>query len=283
MKRKWLIIDAPYIAHRNFHALKHLPASDIGTEVVFGFMHDIIRFQERHETKHIAFAFDRGESYRCDIYPGYKCSRAQRYSEEDSEDQQKRKRLHKQMRALRREHLEAIGYRNIFSQQYMEADDIIASLCLNSLGDDTAVIITADHDFYQLLGPQVSVWHPKLQHLVTAQGFRKTYGIEPEQWVNVKAIAGCRSDDIIGIKGIGEATAVKFVRGILDHKYKSYTKILDGLRVWKKNMKIVKLPFEGVDRFELCRDEVTRASWKRFAKDMGMRSLLSIEPYGVRK
>lgn len=281
MSDPWLIVDSPYIAHRNFHALSHLPAADIGTEVTYGFLQDIMRFQARHDSNRIVFCFDRGESYRCDIYPEYKSTRAKKYELESCQDQKRRQRLHEQMRALRKTHLPEIGFRNVFSQAYMEADDIIASVCLNSLGDDEAIVISADHDFYQLLSDQVSVWHPQQQKMITESGFRKEYGLEPAQWVNVKAIAGCKTDDIKGIDGIGEKTAAKFVRGALDHESKAWEKITNNLKVWKRNMKIVRIPFEGVETFQLRKNRVTRESWRAFAKSMGMRSLLSIDPYGT--
>lgn len=274
----WLIIDVSYICHRNFHALKNMPAADIGTEVIFGFLHDVVRFQNRHGADNVVFCFDYGEPLRKQIFPKYKISREKRHRKEPRDDRKRRGRLDRQMHRLRKRYLKEIGYQNILYQKGYEADDIIASVALNI--EDEAIIVSADHDFFQLLRPNVMIWNPNAQHMTTHESFRKEFGLEPEQWAMVKALAGCKTDDVPGIEGIGEKTAAKFVAGFLDHEYKAYKTIMKKLAIWKRNMPLVKLPYQGVNKFKLHKDKVTQKSWRAFARRKHMRSLLSVFPRG---
>ena len=74
-----------------------------------------------------------------------------------------------QVAKLRKEYLPAIGFRNILHQQFFEADDVIASVCQYSLKGSQGIIVSSDHDMFQLLAlPNVIMWSPKLNKAVTA-------------------------------------------------------------------------------------------------------------------
>jgi 5'-3' exonuclease len=90
-----------------------------------------------------------------------------------------------------------------------EADDIIASFVEKLKGNDI-LILTNDHDYYQLLGEGVTILDGK-GSVLDYDWFKKTYGIEPCQWVDVGALCGDSGDNIFGIPWVGETTAIREV------------------------------------------------------------------------
>lgn len=277
--RTWLLLDCNYLCYRAWYTTGGLSHGGIQTGVLFGFMRDITTLQDRFNTDLFAFCFDRGRPLRERDYPQYKSGRRKDWTEEDIE-------MHKlfksQVKQLRTEHLsDSLQSPNVFSQPGYEADDVIASICHNGVGSDQFIIVSADHDLYQLLGPSVSIFNPGKGSksssgggaLITEKSFSKEYGVSPTQWVDVKAIAGCSSDSIEGIKGIGEKTAAKFINGSLKTDSVSFEKIVKGNKIWKSNRHIVKLPYPGVNTFQLTPEGLSQDGWRELATRMGMRTL----------
>jgi DNA polymerase-1 len=163
-----------------------------------------------------------------------------------------------------------IGFNNSFYQTGFEADDIIAKIVhshweelRNSLSKEPSddckpIILTSDADIYQLLN-YANIYDPRAEKGITAESFKEDWGIDPEQWWRVKAIAGCSSDKVPGIAGIGEKKAVKYLLGKMNRKTKEYQKIEseESLEIFNRNKKLVKLPLEGVKEFEIQDDIVS--------------------------
>lgn len=275
MNQTWLIIDVHNLAHRALHTMGSLQFDGKGTGIIFGILRDVLYLQELHAATHVAFAFDSRHSLRAEQHPFYKSNR--RDKEYTDEEQEQRAELHSQLIRLRKEYLPTIGYRNIFVQKGYEADDLIASIChsttmMNPRPD--IVIVSSDQDLYQLLRDyRITIWNPHRKKPFTEKEFYKLYGIDPLQWPYVKAMAGCTSDGITGIKGIGEATAAKFLRGKLKEESKAYAAIEAGVKIWKRNLPLVKLPYPGLRSMELHDDEVTSDGWKKVADMLGMKTL----------
>lgn len=276
--KTWLIIDGDYVAHRNFHALGKLQHAGELTGVVFGFLRDAVQFSERLGTSHLVFAFDEGASKRKQFFPEYKARRHNRTEEE----QAIRVDLHRQLRTLQNELLPAIGWKNVFSANGYEADDVIASICQKSLGNDEAIIVSRDHDLFQLIDEKISMWDPQKKQCVTARSFRSLWGVSPSQWVNVKAIAGCSSDEIPGVKGVGDVTAIKYLKGggsvVLREKIDAHVRSDD----MKRNLKLVTLPYKGTPTFDLVDDEFSAEEWDKIADKLHMPSLKSLLPVNMR-
>ena len=97
--------------------------------------------------------------------------------------------------------------------------------------------------------------------------------MEQEQWHVVKAIAGCETDSIEGVKGIGDILAAKFLRGLVKEGSKTYQKIEQGEAIWKRNMELVKLPLEGTKTFPIVEDETTQEKWDTVTGELGMKRL----------
>ena len=140
---------------------------------------------------------------------------------------------------------------------------------------DRAVVVSSDTDLYQLLSTRVSIWKPHKKEIYTSKDFsRDYYNLDPIQWVQVKALAGCTSDAIPGIPGVGEVTAGKFLRGLLKPASKAYQSIERFQSVWQNNLPLVRLPFEGTMIPKIQTDEVSPDKWRNLAQRLGMKSLL---------
>lgn len=268
---KWLLLDMSYLAYRAFFTTGHLSYNEVKTGVIYGLMRDISNFQADFRTSHFAFCFDVGKSKRIEIDPQYKANRHKERPEEEIEALQE---LRSQLKRMRKEYLTEIGYKNIFWQVGYEADDIIASIVRHSLpAVDEAIIISGDQDLYQLLQPNVTIWHPSRRQTITLQSFRKEYKISPTEWKTVKALSGCSSDNIKGIHGVGEKTAIKYIRNELPKNSKSLKIILENADVKERNLQLVELPYAGTKKFNLVDDAQDTAGWERITQRFGMKSL----------
>jgi DNA polymerase-1 len=272
-----LVLDAHYLCHRAFHAQGKLSWKNQATGVVFGFLQSIISLKEQFRTDHIAFCFEGKNLYRKKIYPAYK---ARRYV--TSEDQDQRRELALQIDRLRDEYLPAIGFKNIFCMNGYESDDIMANLAYWSWNNrphtEEIVLVTADSDLYQCIRPNVSVWSPQKGKMFTWQSFEREFGISPCSWSLVKAISGCASDNVKGVGGIGEVTALKYLRGELPTKSKAYQKIMSGAETVIRNKKLVLLPFDGCPKPLIVPDDISEKAWTRVCDHLGMRSLAGRAP-----
>jgi 5'-3' exonuclease len=103
------------------------------------------------------------------------------------------------------------------------------------------VVITADNDLWQIIDDRISLWNPKDKAFYGREEFRDEWGLEPLQWVEVKSLAGCKSDTVEGIRGIGYSSAAKYLRG--DLKGKKLELIQSNPDIPKSILKLVKLPF----------------------------------------
>jgi DNA polymerase-1 len=275
----WLILDGDYMAHRSYHALGKLSDNGELTGVVYGFLRDTLRLIEKHYTRNVAFAFDLGDSVRKQLFPEYKAKRQALTQAEQGEKSE----LRRQMRLLRKEYLPEVGWTNIFAQKGYEADDVIASLCRALPEGDDAIIVSRDADLFQLLNDRVVMWDPHAQRMVTPRSFNMTWNIMPSQWVRVKAIAGCRTDEIPGVKGVGPATAIKYLRGgnvsgplrdSIDRHCQSEAMV--------RNLKLVTLPYPGTEEFTFQEDGFDSRRWDALADRIGMPSLKEHLPADLR-
>jgi DNA polymerase-1 len=249
--------------------------------VIYGFLRDVVELQRRLQADRMVFCFEgQGKSIRKKMYSLYKHRREEKLAASTEEEKQSYLDMKRQLARLRDEVLPELGYRNIFHQRGYESDDIIASVCIDVdfLHGGQSVIVTSDKDLYQLLSPTVSIWDMHHNELFTDDIFRKIYGIGPAQWVDVKAIAGCGTDDIGGILGVGEKTAIKFLTGKLKTSSKAYQKIIEGNKIWTRNLKLVRLPLPGLEGFRIRKDRVTDEKWMAVTGGLGMKSLRGRAP-----
>jgi len=275
MKKLWLILDCHYLCHRAFYVFGGLSHEGASTGIAFGFLKDIEILKKQFSTNDIAFCWDLGRPLRMKEDKNYKSDRKKNKKDLTSEEAETYTDFKIQIKAIRKTYLKTIGYRNNFYQKGYEADDLIASLCINTLSQkDEAIIISADHDLYQLLNNRVSIYHPQTKKIVTKKSFIEKFDITPFDWHKVKAIAGCSSDNVKGVAGVGEKTAIKYLKGELKKESKAYQNIeaakknglIDG------NLKLVRLPFMGVNTYAFKKDKISKSAHRSVLRSLGIKS-----------
>lgn len=260
-----LIIDVHNLCHRAFHALAGFRASAPGSvsDVSYSFLQTIGRLQKHFATDRFAFCFDHKVSYRREIFPDYKLKRKQTAMTTELE---MRKSLNQQIRRLRQEHLYNLGFSNLFRERGMESDDLMAAIARSRPPEEEVIMITSDSDLLQCLRKNVSIYSPHKKTLTTRDSFMETYGIYPKQWAKVKAIAGCPTDGIPGLTGVGETGALKYLRGELKEKSSQYIWITceKGQAAIQETLRLVKLPFEGCPVPKISEDQAIH--WQRLGR-----------------
>lgn len=272
MNRTWLVIDVPNLTSR-----ARFTTGGLDKGVTFGFLKQIKTLIDEFSTNKIAFCFDSKCNKRVEIDPTYKQSRRNKYETASEEERLDYANYKTEVRDIRTNTLPSIGFENIFVQRGYEADDIVASITRNLPVGDSAIIVSTDRDLYQLLQHRVTIWNLNKKQIYTKKDLAREYfKLEPPQWVGVKAIAGCSTDGISGIKGVGDITAAKFLREEIKESSKLYQAIIskEGQEIWQRNLKLVTLPYPGTKKFTLIEDNVTQENWKRFAKENNMPYLL---------
>ncbi len=273
-ENSWLCLDVSFLCWRAYHTTGHLSRDGVPTGVLYGFLRSLTGLQEWHETSRLAFCFDgRGPSLRQGLFPGYKANRKDRTPEEQKE----RKLVAKQIDRLYAEVLPELGYTNVFRTDGYEADDLLARLAevVDTDPELTAALVSADKDLWQCLSPRVDCWNPVSKKRTTIISLANSVGVTPTEWVRVKAIAGCQTDNIPGIPGIGEKTAIKFVLGKLKRESAAWQKIVDGGRIINYNMPLVGLPFKGTPELSLQHEKaLDPARWQKVMERLGFQSLV---------
>ena len=218
-----LIVDGNSILNRAFFAIRPLSTkTGIPTNAVWGFLTILLRNIDQYHPAYGAVAFDLpAPTFRHKTYAEYKAAR---------------KGMPEELRAQlpwAKKCAEAIGFRVVEKEGY-EADDVIGTLAKKAAAEGAhAYVLTGDRDSLQLIDDAVTV-------LIAANSdtlvfdrarFGEEYGVLPEQFVDVKALMGDSSDNIPGVPGIGEKTALKLIAscGTLEKIYDG----LEGLNIAK--------------------------------------------------
>lgn len=212
--KKFLIIDGNSIVNRAFYGIRPLSTKDgLPTNAVYGLLTILKKHLDSLSPDYIACAFDvSAPTFRHLSYADYKGNRKGMPDE-----------LKAQMPYAKRV-VEALGFKVIECPGY-EADDILgtSAAMAREHGDIATYILTGDRDSLQLIDDTTSVILAKTGEdlLFDRERFTAEYGVTPEQFVDVKALMGDTSDNIPGVSGIGEKTALKLIRaaGSLDALY----------------------------------------------------------------
>ncbi len=214
------LIDGHALAYRTYFALtgagagtsRWMTASGEPTAGVFGFISVLLRILEQERPDYIAVAFDRGRTFRDDLYADYKGTR-----EKMPDD------LRAQLGRIR-ELVDAFNMPRLEMENY-EADDVLGSVAKRVAAQGIGVkIITGDRDLLQLVEPRIIVSLPG-KSLADSKDYAEKdvqdyLGVLPEQVVDYKALVGDTSDNIPGVPGIGPKTAAALL-----NQYKT----LDGI------------------------------------------------------
>ena len=225
---KVILIDGNNILFRSYYATAYngnvmKNSKGFPTNALYGLVNTMNKIIEEEKPTYIMCAFDKGKTFRHEKYADYKGGRSETPDEL------------KQQFPKARELVEAMGI-NYFEIDNYEADDIIGTFAkkCNNNKDYDAVIISSDKDLLQLITDEVEVKLLKqVGHIrMTHQEFLNTYGIEPPRMVDLKSLMGDPSDNIPGVKGVGEKTAL----GLLQ-EYKTLDNIYENIDNIKGKLK----------------------------------------------
>lgn len=241
--RPVIIIDANGLCHKAKHVVGALNNETMHTGVIFGFLGQILKLAKDYRTSQFCFCWDSSNSKRRELFPEYKMKRNIAKEEKSPEELEEDKAAYAQFNQLYEELLPAIGFKNNFKFDGYEGDDLIASIVDNNLDD--FLIASGDEDLYQCICEGVAII--KKDRLYGIKDFTKEYGIDPTKWAKVKAIAGCTTDEVPGVRGVGEKTAIKYLNGELKSTAKTYQNITssEGKQITERNLPLVSLPFKG--------------------------------------
>ena len=268
-----LLIDSHYLMWRAYYTTGRLSYEGEPTGTIFGFLRDVLMLRNRFMTDNLVFCLDSPVRKRKEVNPMYKYARDNRYIA--PEEKVRINDMRKQMKVMVNEILPGMGYVNLFRSEGYEADDLIAKVCEDYL-DQEIIIVSGDSDLFQLLKKGVCIFNPRDSKLTTSRTFKQMYGITPEQWVLVKAMAGDEPDSVHGIKGIGQKTAIKWLQDKISiHSWAGRViTSKPNQKIIQDNIKMIKLPYEGTPFLEIQEQpEIEERKWKDVMYKYGIKSL----------
>ena len=164
-----------------------LSHNDKPTFVLYGFLLKLQFLMTKIRPDLLVFAVDSPNSKRKKIFAAYKEKRHKNKTEEQSELDTL---AYPQFEEVKNYILPKLGYKNVFSEDGLEADDIIGSIC-KTYTDHEIVIVSNDGDLYQLLTDRVCMFDPSKNQYFSEDDFEKKYNMKPEMWKRVKVFGGC--------------------------------------------------------------------------------------------
>jgi len=207
------LVDGYALIYRAFFAMIARPLttkSGENTSAVWGITNFLLRLYENYHPEYIGWVHDRGVSFRKAQYAEYKATR-EKLSEELQQDFDRS--LERVCQILDAFHIPVIAINGY------EADDVVATLAERAARDGLqAVIVSGDKDFYQLIGDGIALLNPGRggqaaveEQWVDQSNASERLGVPPQRVVDYLALVGDTSDNIPGVKGIGDKTAIQLL------------------------------------------------------------------------
>ncbi len=207
------LIDGYALIYRAFFAMIARPLTTRhgeNTSAAWGVTNFLLRLRERHQPGYLGWINDRGVSFRERLYPAYKATRQKLTAELQQDFDRSVERIAQLLEAFRVPLVTVEGF---------EADDVIGTLAAKATNQGVlSVIVSGDKDFYQLIGPKVALLNPGRsgpagveEQWVDESNASERLGVPPRQVIDYLALVGDSSDNVPGVKGIGEKTAVELL------------------------------------------------------------------------
>ncbi|MBZ4649257.1 5'-3' exonuclease H3TH domain-containing protein [Thermosipho sp. (in: thermotogales)] len=272
-----IIVDGNNLAYKSFFIHKNFSTEIddkiVYTGVCYGFINSLIHLKKEYLNDKGRFyvAWDRNCEYRKSIYPEYKMNR----QKNDEESKRELKNFLTQ-RAILQRLLIHLGIDQVYSKGW-EADDVISTLAnIKSKLGQNVLILSSDHDYYQLITENINLLSHKGGNNITLydiKSFKKEFEIEPCQYYYVMCLTGCKGDNVPGVRGIGEKTALKLIRdnpdlienilndNILNKNLQGSKTVLEKV---KNNIDIIKLASKLVKIY----DNIEKLTYIRCKKDV---------------
>jgi len=238
--KKLVLIDSNAIIHRAYHALPPGMRNSKGelTNAVYGFTTTLIKVLEDLKPDYISASFDVSKkTFRTEHYADYKANRV-------AADQE----LYDQIPRVK----ELLNVLNIpiYEKENYEADDCIGTITKQTKKSDIEIyIVTGDKDLFQLINGNIFVYSLRRglsdMAVVDSEFIKKEYNLDPEDFIDLKALAGDPSDNIPGVPGIGGVTATKLLQQF-DTLENLYNEINQKSKIKSQNDKS-KVKIEDID------------------------------------
>ncbi len=245
---KLMVIDGNSILNRAFYGIKLLTTKDgLPTNAVYGFLNILLKLTDEEKPDALCVTFDRkAPTFRHLAYEGYKTQRKGMPDE-----------LAAQLPVIK----DVLDAMNIprYELDGWEADDLIGTIAARdtAAGWDT-VVVTGDKDSLQLVtdATRVKLVSTRMGQTTTKEmtpdSFREQYGFDPIHIIDLKALMGDASDNIPGVKGIGEKTAMDLIQ-----RYQSVSAIYAGLDTLEAKPAVLKKLAEGAEQAKLSYELAT--------------------------
>ena len=239
MKDTFLLVDGNSLMHRAFHALPLMDADGVYTNAVYGFLSMLLKVIREENVQYAAVCFDEhGPTFRHTVYAEYKAGRAATPPE-----------LRQQFDTIH-SLLDELGIRR-YSLQGWEADDLLGTLSLKGAEAGAApLVLTGDRDALQLVGGGTELMFTRkgISETIrfTPEKVYEEYGFTPAQVTDWKGLAGDSSDNIPGVPGVGDKTAVKLLQeygtleNVLDNAGNVKGKLGEKLATWAEQARFSK-------------------------------------------
>ncbi len=216
-RRTLYLVDGSGYIFRAFFALPPLSTSrGMPTQAVYGFIRMLFKLIKEEHPSHIAVVFDSPKkTFRDNLFEDYKANRPEAPSDLTVQIPY----IHRAVEAFRIKTLVRDGY---------EADDVIGTLAASAAHERfETVIITADKDFMQVVGPHTTLWDTMRDRRVGVREVRERFGVEPAALIEIQALMGDPIDNVKGVPGVGEKTAAALVRefGDVENLYRNLDKL----------------------------------------------------------
>lgn len=283
--KKIYLIDGSAFLYRAFHAIRSLSTSNgHPTNATFGFTRILLKLIKENAPEYAVVLFDvKGPTFRHEMYDQYKANRPPMPEE-----------LAAQIPDIKR----VINALNIpvVEKPGFEADDLVGTYArIAQENDFNVVMVTGDKDFIQLITDRCSLWDPMKDKVLTQKTIKDEMGIEPGQFIDILGLAGDSSDNIPGVSGVGQKTALKLITEYgsieeiyenidqLKKKKKLHENLMTGKEVVTLSRKLAAIdthvdvrrpiedfrlqPFDGKKAFELFRELEFKALATEFAQN----------------
>jgi len=207
------LVDGYALIYRAFFAMMSRPLRTTrgeNTSAAWGVVNFLLRLQEKYRPDYLTWVLDAGTSFRAERYPDYKSTREKLGDELQADFDRAVERTRQLLEAFRVTCSEVPGF---------EADDVIGTLATKAAaGGLQAVIVSGDKDFYQLIGPRVALLNPGRggpggvdETWVDESNAAARLGVAPARVTDFLALVGDTSDNVPGVKGVGEKGAQKLL------------------------------------------------------------------------
>ncbi|MEM7034751.1 MAG: 5'-3' exonuclease H3TH domain-containing protein, partial [Chloroflexota bacterium] len=225
-QQRLVLIDGHALAYRAYFGMPDTFSTQDGekTNAVYGFMNMILAVWKEYDPDYFIVTFDKGDTFRHEMYEAYKGTREKmpddlRYQID---------RIDQLVRAFNMP---------VYTKEGYEADDLLGTLATQAAEQNIeALIVTGDRDIFQVIRPNIKVVYPGRSFndrvLYDEAAVEKRYGLPPDKLVDLKAMVGDSSDNIPGVRGIGEKGGAKLLQTYdsLDEIYDNLDNIAKGQR-----------------------------------------------------